>query len=115
MEQRLALGEHWSYTEYIFTAQDGTPMHPDTLSGWFRDFIKKTDLPQIHIHSLRHTNATLSIANGVAVTTVAGQLGHANATTTTKIYAHSIKSAQAAAADMMDDLLTPSRKVVNSR
>lgn len=115
MEQRLALGEHWSYTEYIFTAQDGTPMHPDTLSGWFHDFIKKTDLPQIHIHSLRHTNATLSIANGVAVTTVAGQLGHANATTTTKIYAHSIKSAQAAAADMMDDLLTPSRKVVNSR
>ena len=114
-KQRFSLGEYWNYTEYVFTAQDGTPMHPDTLSGWFHDFIQKTDLPQIHIHSLRHTNATLSIANGVAVTTVAGQLGHANATTTAKIYAHSIKSAQAAAADMMDTLLTPTRKVANSR
>lgn len=114
-KQRFSLGEYWNYTEYVFTAQDGTPMHPDTLSGWFHDFIQKTDLPQIHIHSLRHTNATLSIANGVAVTTVAGQLGHANATTTAKIYAHSIKSAQAAAADIMDTLLTPTRKVANSR
>ena len=106
-KQRLAMGENWHYTGYVFTSQNGTPMRPDTLSGWFHDFIKKTDLPQIHIHSLRHTNATLNIANGVAVTTVAGLLGHANATTTAKIYAHSIKSAQAAAAEMMDNLLTP--------
>ncbi len=111
--QRFSLGENWNYTEYVFTALDGTPMHPDTLSGWFHKFIQGTDLPQIHIHSLRHTNATLNIANGVAVTTVAGQLGHANATTTAKIYAHSIKSAQAAAAEMMDTLLTPTRKVAN--
>ena len=43
--------------------------------------------------------------NGVSITTVAGQLGHADSTTTAKIYAHAIKSAQAAAADMMEDLL----------
>ena len=65
-----------------------------------------TEFSGLSLHSLRHTNATLNIANGVSVTTVAGQLGHANANTTTKIYAHAIKSAQAAAADMMDDLLT---------
>ena len=107
LKQQFTFGTYWNYNDYIFTSQDGSPMHPDTLSSWFHDFIQKTDLPQIHIHSLRHTNATLSIANGVAVTTVAGQLGHANATTTAKIYAHSIKSAQAAAAEMMDDLLSP--------
>lgn len=113
--QRLALGESWTNTDFIFTAQDGTPMHPDTLSGWFHDFIRKTDLPQIHIHSLRHTNASLNIANGVSVTTVAGNLGHANATTTAKIYAHCIKSAQAAAADMMDSLLDAPRRAANGR
>ena len=109
-QQRLIMGELWQDSKKVFTAQNGAPMHPDTLSGWFHDFIQKTDLPKIHLHSLRHTCATLNISNGVAVTTVAGQLGHADASTTTKIYAHAIKSAQAAAADMMDDLLSSKQK-----
>lgn len=108
-EQRDIMGDLWQGSGKVFTALNGSPMHPDTLSGWFRDFIKTTDLPQIHLHSLRHTNATLNIANGTPITTVAGQLGHANATTTAKIYAHAIKSAQAAAADKMDDLLSRNR------
>ena len=110
-QQSLAMGTAWQKSDRVFTTFEGAPMHPDTLSGWFHDFIQKTDLPQIHLHSLRHTNATLNIANGISVTTVAGQLGHANASTTTKIYAHAIQAAQVAAADMMDDLLTRNRKV----
>lgn len=110
-QQRLSYGENWNDTGKVFTTVDGLPMHPDTLTGWFHDFIAKTDLPKIHLHSLRHTNATLNISNGVSVTTVAAQLGHANASTTTKIYAHAIKSAQAAAAEMMDDLLKTSKKM----
>lgn len=110
-QQRLSMGEQWNDMGKVFTTVDGLPMHPDTLTGWFHDFIAKTDLPKIHLHSLRHTNATLNISNGVSVTTVAAQLGHANASTTTKIYAHAIKSAQAAAAEMMDDLLKPSKKM----
>lgn len=113
-EQRLRLGVGWQGGEYIFTSIDGKPMHPDTLSGWFHRFIQTTDLPQIHLHSLRHTNATLSIANGIAVTTIAGQLGHANANTTTKIYAHQIQSAQAAAADAMENLLNPEKQTAHA-
>ena len=113
-EQRNTMGDLWQESGKVFTALHASPMHPDTLSGWFRDFIKTTDLPQIHLHSLRHTNATLNIANGTPITTVAGQLGHANANTTAKIYAHAIKSAQAAAADMMDDLLSRNRTKVVS-
>lgn len=110
-QQRLFIGSLWKDSGKVFTALDGSPMHPDTLTGWFHDFIAKSDLPPIHLHSLRHTNATLNIANGVSVTTVAGQLGHANANTTTKIYAHAIMSAQAAAADMMDDILNCQKKM----
>ena len=76
----------------------------------FPTIFKMKDLPQIHIHSLRHTNATLQIANGVAVTTVAGTLGHSTANTTTKVYAHAIQSAAAASAEMMDNLLNPIKK-----
>ena len=82
-------------------------MHPDTLSGWFRKFIARSGLPDISVHSLRHTNATLLIAGGTAVTTVAKRLGHANASTTTKIYAHAIRSADEAAAETLENLLNP--------
>lgn len=111
----LRIGQPWSETDQVFVTQNLAPMHPDTLTSWFCGFIKTTDLPQIHIHSLRHTNATLQIANGVSVTTVAGNLGHSNANTTTKVYAHTIKSAQAAAAELMDSLLTPTKKVANAK
>lgn len=106
----LSIGKPWEESGQVFVTQNGTPMHPDTLTSWFGSFIKTTDLPQIHIHSLRHTNATLQIANGVAVTTVAGTLGHSTANTTTKVYAHAIQSAAAASAEMMDNLLNPTKK-----
>lgn len=106
----LSIGQPWEEDGQVFVTQNGTPMHPDTLTSWFCSFIKTTDLPQIHIHSLRHTNATLQIANGVAVTTVAGTLGHSTANTTTKVYAHAIQSAAAASAEMMDNLLNPIKK-----
>lgn len=106
----MRIGQPWSGGNQVFVTQNGAPMHPDTLTSWFGSFIKTTDLPQIHVHSLRHTNATLQIANGVSVTTVAGNLGHSNANTTTKVYAHAIQSAAVASAEMMDSLLTPMKK-----
>jgi integrase len=113
-QQRLKLGELWNGSTKVFTTATGKPIHPDTLSGWFHKFILRTDLPPVHLHSLRHTNATLAITNGVAVTTVAGQLGHSSPNTTTKIYAHTIQQAQAEAAEMMDDLLAPKKKRTHS-
>lgn len=107
LEQRLKVGSYWKQSDKIFTGPFGDPIHPDTLSGWFRDFVARSDLPSIHLHSLRHTNATLQIANGSAVTTVAGYLGHANASTTTKVYAHAIQAAQAAQAELLEDILNP--------
>jgi len=41
---------------------------------------------------------------------VAGNLGHSNANTTTKVYAYAIQSAAAASAEMMDNLLNPIKK-----
>jgi site-specific recombinase XerD len=59
---------------------------------------------------LRYTNATLLIANGVSLTTVAGNLGHSNSNTTTQVYAHAIQSAAVASVEMLDNLLQPVRK-----
>ena len=94
------------------TVAEGKPLHPDTLSDRFSEFIKahRDVLPYVSIHSLRHTNATLQIAAGVPITTVSKRLGHSNAATTGRIYAHAIRSADEAAAEAIDDILSPKRK-----
>lgn len=111
LEQRLKMGDRWQNSPKIFTTAEGKPLHPDTLSRWFSKFIKEhsDQLPPITIHSLRHTNATLQIAGGVPLTTVAKRLGHADTVTTSKIYAHAIKSADEAAAETLENLLTPNK------
>ncbi len=102
--QAARLKENWTNNGRVIVSENGEPMNPDRLTQWFGKFIRRTDLPQIHLHSLRHTYASLCIANGVPLTAVAAQLGHSNVATTATIYAHAIRSAQLAAAVKMDTL-----------
>ncbi len=110
LQQRLVLGDQWHESNFAFVNWDGTPMRPDTLSNQFRDWIRQTDLPPVHIHSLRHTNATLLIANGTNLQTVSKRLGHSTSSTTANIYAHAIQSADAAAAEAVEIFNTKQRK-----
>ncbi|WP_122791175.1 hypothetical protein [Intestinibacillus sp. Marseille-P6563] len=52
------------------------------------------------------------IAAGTNLQTVAARLGHANTTTTSKIYAHAIRSADEAAAEALQDILHPIKKSI---
>lgn len=110
-EDRLALGDRWNNTGYIFTKWDGTPMHPDALYQWFSNFVKRNDLPPITLHSLRHTNASLMIANGIDLATVSKRLGHADTSITARVYTHAIKEADAVAADALENLFLQNTKV----
>lgn len=109
-EHRLKMGDLWQDHDLVFPSLDGKPMRPDTLTNWFSDFIRRHDLPKVTIHGLRHTNATLLIAAGTNLRTVSGRLGHSQASTTANIYAHAIRSADAAAAEMLGDILSPKKK-----
>lgn len=102
--QKKSLGDTWEESDRIITMPNGHPMRPDHFSSQFKKSVKDSGLPDIHLHSLRHTYATLCIANGEALTAVAEQLGHANIATTAKIYAHAIKSAQISATNTIGDL-----------
>ncbi len=110
-KKRLLMGDQWQETGKVFTSQNGKPIHPDTVTGQFHDFIKKNNLPDIHIHSLRHTNATLLIAAGTDIRTIAKRLGHTTPTTTGNIYAHAIKTADEMAAQKLSDILNPVKKI----
>ena len=90
-------------------------MHPDTISKWFPEFLKEHKLPHIPFHGLRHTAATLLIAEGTDIREVAGRLAHADTAITGSIYAHFLKSADVAAAEKMDALMTRRKKKQDSK
>nr|WP_296572969.1 site-specific integrase [Ruminococcus sp.] len=91
----------------LFIKDDTTPMNPDSLTDWTSNFVKRNKLPHFTPHSLRHTHATLLIAEGVSIPTVSRRLGHSSITTTSKIYVHAIQSADEVASDVIDGKLNP--------
>ncbi len=61
----------------------------------------------VRLHDLRHFQATQLLDAGVPVPTVAARLGHADGTTTMKIYAHRTRRADDRAAEVVAGLLDP--------
>ena len=74
--------------DYVFTERGSSePMHPDAVNRYFKRF-KEAHGIEIHAHKLRHTYATIAIANGADVASVSGNLGHKDINTTLKVYVH---------------------------
>lgn len=94
----------------LFTQFNGIPMHSETPRQWLKKFIKKNDLPDFNIHSLRHTNVSLLIMQGIPLPTVARLVGHSSTATTSKIYSHSIQSAEQLAIEKVANVINPTRK-----
>ena len=76
--------------DYVFRRKGmKLPMTPSTFTWRFKKILKANDLPaDLNVHSLRHTAASLFIASGTDVGTVAGLLGHSQPSTTLDIYTH---------------------------
>ena len=106
-EQKYQYGELWIDSNRLFVQADGRPMHPSTISKWFEKFVAQIGLPVINFHGLRHTNATLLIAQNIDVSVVAARLGHAQITTTLNFYVHPIISHNKTAGFALENLLLP--------
>lgn len=82
--------------DYLFQQPNGDPMVPCTFTYRFKMILRENGLPDdLNVHSLRHTNASMLIAQGVDVRTVAGLLGHAQPSTTLDIYSHAFDKTNA--------------------
>lgn len=104
-EQKSIIGNFWHNSNRLFGQVDGKPITPSTISKWFEKFIKQIGLPVITFHSLRHTNATLLIAQQVDVATVSARLGHTQITATYNFYVHPLKSHDKHAGNVLENLL----------
>ena len=95
--------------DLVFVKADGTSPHPDIFSQLFDRTVAKIDVPDISLHDLRHTHATLLLKSGVPVKVVSERLGHANVAFTMNVYQHVLPGMQAAAAETFSLLLRTER------
>ena len=86
--ERMAMGELWQETGYIFTQENGLPLYPNTVSDLYKKLIKKAGLRYNRLHDARHTHATELLRAGEPLHVVAHRLGHRDAMVTATIYAH---------------------------
>lgn len=104
LEERLRLGEYYTDLGFVFTQDNGQPMHPDSVTDWMQKFSKRHGLPHINPHAFRHTMASMLYFNGVDSVSISKRLGHAQVSTTANIYAHVIAEADQKNADILADV-----------
>jgi integrase len=95
---------------YLFYSKpDGSlPVHPNSSSKLFRRLGDKFGWRELHLHRLYHfTTATQLVTAGMDIRTVAGRLGHADASVTLKVYSHVLEAKNQEAASIMGALLRP--------
>ena len=98
------LGTH-NKDKLVFTSTNGTAINPSNLDRQFTSLITKNELPELSIHGLRHTHATLLLKAGVHPKIVQERLGHASIKITLDLYSHVLPDMQEEAAVAVDHLL----------
>jgi integrase len=106
-QERQLAGEKWEENDLIFPNWNGKPQHQRYVYQDFKDTLKKTGLPDIRFHDLRHTAATLMLQQGIHPKVVQERLGHSDISMTLNTYSHVLPSMQEEAAEKMDELLKP--------
>lgn len=87
-EERLAWGPAYQDTGLVFTREDGTPIHPERLLGWFKQLAKQAGLRPCRFHDVRHAYASALLEAGLPMKAVSERLGHAGIGITADVYAH---------------------------
>lgn len=108
-EQKSIYDELWMNSDRLFVQADGKPMYPSTISKWFVKYVGQIGLPVINFHGLRHTNASLLVAQNIDIAVISARLGHAQISTTLDFYVHPLLSHNRKAGYALENLLLPTR------
>ena len=102
---KLRYGQGFQDLGFVIRKEDGSPMHPDSMTQKWERFVEAHNLPKIRLHDLRHSNATALIRSGVNPKVVSERLGHADVSITLNTYTHVLPDMDAAAGDKLDEIL----------
>ena len=100
-KERAAAGSLWRDSGCVFTTPIGTPVDPRNDSREFRKLLARAGLPPVRLHDLRHTAASLLLAQHVPARVVMEILGHSQIALTMNTYSHVAPEVSREAADRM--------------
>ena len=109
-QERALAGRRWKDTGFVFTTGIGTPLEPRNIERAFSEIRTIGGLRRIRIHDLRHTAATILLAQGVHPRVVMELLGHSQIAITMNTYSHVVPALRKDAADQMELALNPPPK-----
>lgn len=114
-QERCLAGESWADSELVFTSKSGKPLDYTNVTTAFQRLLKRAGLPQKRFHDLRHSCATLLLAQGVSPRVVMEILGHSQISLTLNTYTHVLPELQRDAATRMERFITsaPARDQAN--
>jgi integrase len=92
--------------DFVFPTTLGTPTDARNVTRAFKAVLTAAKLPPVRVHDLRHTAASLLLAQGIAPRTIMEILGHSQISLTMDTYAHIMPTLQQEAAQQMDAILT---------
>jgi integrase len=101
----MAIGPAWREDDLIFPSAVGTPLDPDNVSHWFSRICRRAALGHWHLHELRHSGASLMLAQGIDLYVVSEVLGHSSVAITKDVYGHLVEGQKRAAAARMSAAL----------
>jgi integrase len=106
-QDRLKAGGDWQGSDLVFTSTVGSPLDERNVRRAFKEVLEsaKPMLPTMRIHDLRHTCATLLLAQGVHPKVVQEILGHSQISLTMDTYSTVLPSVSRAAAEQVDAVL----------
>lgn len=92
----------------IVTNSEGGTIHPENYGRWWRAWADENGYPDLSFHQLRHTYATMLVAQGTDLVTAKGLMGHSDASMLTSVYAHQVDENRIQAAQGIQSELFPS-------
>lgn len=106
-EAKTMVGPAWQDNDLVFVDAVGGPLDgKHLLRHYFRPLLQRAGLPAIRFHDLRHTTATLLLAQGIHPKVVSEMLGHTTIGITLDTYSHVLPEMQREAASSLERLLS---------
>lgn len=100
------------YDGYVFVDAMGNIFNPRNVSDNFCKLLERHKLRHIRFHDLRHSCASLLLANDVPMKQIQEWLGHSDISTTANIYSHLDYKSKVNSANIMDNILSmPETKI----